>query len=406
MSPAPRRRWIAALLLAAGFTLRLGYMVHIHRGEPPHRVTDPESYDLMAHNILEHGQLTTELGVAKTDREPLYPLVLALSHLLFGPSDRAGLAFNLFFAMGACWAVYLLAEAMFQSELCSLLALAAACFYPEWIYYTAFLLRETLLSLLLAVWALVWTRRERLGLTRAHLLMGALCGVIGLIRSPMLPLAPVFALLSARVTPPRAWVRTIGAFLVCAGLIQVPWIARNYLVTGRFVAGASMGGKVMYESFFVDYDRPEIPLEVALNPADPVAVAAAPLDAVAADHYFYRACRDVLLHRPGLFWYTFLRKAAKLWRPYPHEGWDYGHSLLWLKIVGLISNGGLLAFGLAGAWRARRKPGTDFLIMVPAVMTLIYGLFWAVTRYHAPLMFAFMPPAALTAASLVQNQDL
>lgn len=387
---------LAAGLLAAGFCLRLAYMTHLYHGRPEMPHVDPESYDLMAHSILERGELAVSPGHPLTDREPLYPLVLAASHLVLGRSPWAGLVFNLVFSMAACGIVYLLSRSLFNDESCALTALALACFYPEWVYYTAFLLRETLLTFLLLLWALLWVRKGCDGRTVPYLAMGLICGALGLIRSPMLPLAPAFALLAAWRLPRRLWARSIGAFLFCAFLVQVPWIVRNRLVTGRLVAGASMGGRVMYSSLFVDYDRPEIPLEASFHRVDPVIDRAEAMSQAEADRFYYAACWEVFKHRPGLFWSTFIRKAAKLWRPYPHAGWDYGHPLGLLMVVGLLSTGSLLVLGVAGAWLSRGRPGSDFLVMVPAVMTVVYGLFWAVTRYHAPLMAFLMPLSAWT----------
>ena len=160
----------------------------------------------------------------------------------------------------------------------------------------------------------------------------------------------------------------------------------------------------MYLSIQKDYAKPEEALEKPMLGQDPVfqEMRARGLTVDQAEPMFYRACWDIFIHQPGKFWKAFACKALKLWRPFPNPGWEYAHSYAVLRAVGLISTGSLMILGALGAWwawRARFRIG--FLLMVPAVMTIIYGLFWAVTRYHSPLMAGWIPLAAFAAARLL-----
>ncbi|MDE1976870.1 MAG: hypothetical protein KGI84_06400, partial [Elusimicrobia bacterium] len=97
-------------------------------------------------------------------------------------------------------------------------------------------------------------------------------------------------------------------------------------------------------------------------------------------------------------------KALKFWRLYPTPGWHYGQKELALMVVGLVSNGLLLLFGLWGAvlaWRKRYEVG--FLLSVPAVTTVVCAFYWAVMRFHTPVMLCFMPLAGYSAAKALDR---
>jgi hypothetical protein len=147
-----------------------------------------------------------------------------------------------------------------------------------------------------------------------------------------------------------------------------------------------------------DYDHPEVPFETPLSGSDPVVREAADkgLTLSQAEPIFYRACWQIFLKRPALFWGAFYQKVVKLWRLYPNAGWNYEHPYSAIRLIGLLSNGSLTFLALAGlivAWRLGRP--ADLLVLGPAVMTIVYGLFWSVTRYHTTLYVYFMPLAAL-----------
>jgi hypothetical protein len=228
--------------------------------------------------------------------------------------------------------------------------------------------------------------------------MGLAFGLACVTRSPMIPLGGVFLLLAARR---RASAGALAAFALCAALVNGAWILRNYRVTGRFVAGASMGGLTMYMSLLKDYDKPEEAIEHRLyHSGDPVfAQAQAAPTAAAADQIYYRACRAIMRDDPRLFWGAFARKAAKLWRLYPSPRREYRHGFEPLRWIGLLSNGPVFLLALAGLWLAyKRKAAVGLLVAVPLVMTLVFAAYWSTTRYRAPLMGCLFPLAGLAVA--------
>lgn len=393
--------WLFIALFAAGILARVGYAVYVHKFEHRPKGAHTDGYDKIALNLVRHGEYSIYQGEPTAAREPLYPFLLAALYLFFGSSLAVGLTLNVVLGMLACWMIYRLTDRLFENKCIALIALAAACFYPEWIYCGASFYREPLIVALLSAWAWVWVSSGQGSRAAPYILMGLLFGLISLTRSPMIVLGGVFALITAYRLPKRVWLKTIGAFLLCGTLIQVPWIIRNYCLLGRFVAGASMGGVTIYLSLLKDYDKPLVPLEQPLmDGRDKVIreIIDKNLTMEEAETLYYKATWDIFIHKPGTFWTAFVRKVIKLWRPYPHRGWDYGHSFSLIKVIGLLSNGTIMLLGLAGALLAlKSRINIDFLIMLPSVMTVVYGLFWAVTRYHSPLMLGLIPLAAFAA---------
>ncbi|HVC09003.1 MAG TPA: glycosyltransferase family 39 protein [Elusimicrobiota bacterium] len=409
-----RFRLIAAALLTAGFLLRLGYSYHVYRahaapGFSASQISvaiDPDSYNLLAENLLRTGAYEID-GSVNTDREPFYPLVLAAVHGFFGPSPVPGIVLNALIGMGCCVLACLIALCLFADERAALLSLAAAAFYPEWIYYGAYFYREPLMTLLLGLWVWLWLSRGSRSEILNHALMGLSFGLLGLTRSAMLPLGAAFVPIAALRIEPRRWLKTLGLFIICACAVEAPWAWRNYKVTGRLVAGSTMGGSMMYLSLLKNYDLPDEPFEA------PLAAKATPLiariesqkiPAAQAQALYYRASWDILLHKPAVFWGAFFHKALKLWRLYPTPGWHYGQREVPLMIVGLVSNGLLLLFGLWGAFLAwRRNYEVGFLLSIPAITTLVCALYWAVMRFHTPVMLVFMPLAGYCVANILDR---
>ncbi|HVA65697.1 MAG TPA: glycosyltransferase family 39 protein [Elusimicrobiota bacterium] len=411
-----RFRLLAAALLAAGLALRLIYAYRVYRAHDlPGLSTaavslsiDPDGYNLLAENLLKSGTYRM-FGKLDTDREPFYPLVLAAIHGLLGPSPVPGIVFNALVGVGCCWLACLIALCLFDNRLAALISLAAAAFYPEWIYYGAYFYREPLMTLLLGLWIWLWLSRGSRSEIFNHALMGLSFGLLGLTRSAMLPLGAAFVPIAALRIEPRRWLKTLGLFIICACAVQAPWAWRNYKVTGRLVAGSTMGGSMMYLSLLKNYDLPDQPLEA------PLAAEATPLIAriksqkislAQAQTLYYRASWNILLHKPGVFWGAFFHKALKFWRLYPTPGWHYGQREITLMIVGLVSNGLLLLLGLWGAFLAwRRNYEVGFLLSIPAVTTLICALYWAVMRFHTPVMLVFMPLAGYCAADILGRRS-
>lgn len=399
--------WLVAALLGLALLLRVGYAYKLHA----HQIVrladfwDPDSYDRMGQRWLDTGSFTDSEGRIMLEREPFYPIFLAGAHAAFGRSWVVPVVINVLLGVVACWLCYALTLALFGSEAMALAALLFGTIYPEWIYYSAFAYRETLVTVLSGWWLWLWATAGEDAAPRRYALMGFVFGLLCLTRSPMIPVGGLFCLLLLRRLPRRAWLKTAAVFALCAALTNAPWVWRNYKITGKLVMGASLGGLVMYMSLLKDYDKPEEAIEAKVyGTNDPVVTeASAKPNAAEADRVYYAACWKILKQKPGLFLSTFVRKSLKLWRLYPSPNRQYTHGYRLLQAVGLLSNGPLTLLAVLGGVWAWRRRGADFAVLLPVSMTVIYGLFWSTTRYRAPLMISVIPLAAYALLTLRES---
>ncbi len=373
---------------------------------------DPDGYNRLALGLVERGELSLTPGHLETSREPFYPLLLATAHFFIGLSPLVGIGLNVLIGVFCCWMTYLVTLSIFRNERTAFFALLFAAFFPEWIYFSATMFREPLITLLSLIWIFLWQKYSASQNVWPYAGMGTIFGLLCLTRSPFIPMGGAFAILSASKIKPKYWARTIGIFLLCAFILEGIWMYRNERILKRWVAGASMWGSVMYLSLLYDYSRPDIPLEYPLGAGkDPVisAVNARHLTLAEAEPIFYHACFEIFIHRPLTFWGAFIHKVMKLWRPYPNQGWKYPHSLFSfsaLSLVGLLTGGGIMLFGFLGSILALRNGyPIGFLILFPIVMSVVYGLFWAVMRYHTTLMVGVIPQAAYALDTLLSKKN-
>ncbi len=414
------RFWARACILFFAFILRSAYAFYAYNHTFKEYKTegqqvsalDPDGYNRLGVALIERGELSLTPGRLETSREPFYPLLLAAVHFFFGLSPIVGITLNVLIGVLCCWMTYAVTLSVFQNERVGLFSLLLAAFFPEWIYFSATMFREPLIILLSLIWILLWQKYSSSRNGWAYAGMGTAFGLLCLTRSPFIPIGGAFALLAASKIKLKDWARTIGIFLLCAFVLEGIWTYRNERILKRWVAGASMGGSVMYLSLLYNYSRPDIPLEYPLGAGkDPVisVVLARHLTLDQAEPIFYQSCLKILIHHPLVFWDAFIHKVMKLWRPYPNPGWKYPHSLFALSslsLIGLFSGGGIMLLGLWGsvlAWRNGYPIG--FLILFPMLMSVVYGLFWAVMRYHTTLMVGVIPQAAYALDALLSRKE-
>ena len=233
----------AAAALALRLAFAFGYWV-----EKP--LTHDEHEYLALAAALASGRGLTYLEppqgtAAQFGRAPGYPAFLAV--IGAGTMRAAATPGRVKFAqavLGAV-AVVLIAVAARRAAgpLAGLVAAWLAAIYPPLVWMAAYVLSETLYSVLALATALALQTAAdadaaRRGGVRRGVVAGLLCGVAILVRPAMLFLLPLAAgWLTWRRRPRLAAAVVLGAVIVVA-----PWTARNYLVHGRFVLVASEGG--------------------------------------------------------------------------------------------------------------------------------------------------------------------
>jgi len=253
VAPDARARavWVAAIL-ALAFALRLGYVSRLSGIEPK----DPEDYDRYAWNVAQGNGYTN--GESPTRRPPLFPLLLAGVYRVAGHSPQAARLLQITLGTALCGVVYLIGARLYGVVAGRLGALAAAG-YPYFIYYSGYLMTETLAALLFGWLSYVWLGWDRHTTARALFGGGMIAGLAILARPVFLALPAIVPLwaIAAESSLRRGALATI-VFAAGAAAVVAPWTARNYLVTGHFIPVQTDGARMLYQ-FTVWYADPTFP---------------------------------------------------------------------------------------------------------------------------------------------------
>ena len=179
----------------------------------------------------------------KASRTPVPGLYFAAIYSVFGVSFRAVQIANVLLGILTVWLAYDLVRRSF-GDLSAFLAGSFVSLYPMLLLYTAYMLSETpvIMLIALALW-LVWVLRDHAVMWFAP--VGIASGLATLTRETALPIAVLVAVWSFAVRLSEPWLRrclpglVILAFLV---LTITPWAIRNYVLFGRFVPFNSQSG--------------------------------------------------------------------------------------------------------------------------------------------------------------------
>lgn len=412
--PRPARPWISSRWLPVGLValaLALRLWVAVEAGNAP-PVSDGIEYDGYAVSLLSGKgyQFFHEGTLRRSDRLPLYPLLLAGFYSVFGRWFAPIRVFQALVGALTVWLLLRLGERVFARPVALLGGLLAAV-YPAflWYYGPGYVLTETvfLFTLVLAAErasALLERpsagRSAGLGLSLAA---AALTKGIG-------SLFPVFllgylALFSG--WPWRLRAARIGLVLLVLLACLAPWLARNYSVHGRLVF-STKGGHVFWESNnptarggwapVNPQDEERKPglsarqraylaqreAEVRAHAEEVRAIEARHptegLSEAEADNADRAKGFDFLLSYPGRVPKLLFRKLVLLWNPIGEE-FFLGYALL-------------VPYVLLGLWVGRRVPGVGLLWV-----GILYFNAMALLFYGHPRFRLYLEPFLLPAAS-------
>lgn len=207
----------------------------------------PDGASPLVRQTLEHWQTMGGIwGVVPPEEPtaflpPLYPLLLALLHLLFGSNLLLPRLVGI--AMGAATAVlaYHLSS-LIAGRRAGLIAGLLLAFHPVAAFHSVEISTHQLaaLTLLLPMWHLA---RGRIDLRRS-VMSGALIGVAFLARPTswmLLPLVGAWILLKQRSA------RLVLGLLAGALLVSAPWVLRNTVSMGQPLFFTTNGGRNLWE---------------------------------------------------------------------------------------------------------------------------------------------------------------
>jgi 4-amino-4-deoxy-L-arabinose transferase-like glycosyltransferase len=406
-----------ALILITGALVRLalwGWFSH----EAPH-IWDEKDYDLLAINLVKHGEFAFTPGTPISLRPPLYPTVIAGVYWVFGLENyQAARLLQAVLSLLTVVVLYRLA-----SEVCSrrvaLWLAGLCCFYPSMLGFNNLLLTETLFTFLLsaACYAVVlFYKREAMFYLGAA---GCLLGLAALTRSVVWlspPCLAVFLLLTWKA-PWRRRLLATAVLVASATVTLAPWAIRNTRLERTFVVVDTMGGRnfmmgnyeftPLYRSWDAISLTGERAWDRVLFAAHPPAtgITQGEVDKLAFRHglAFVRENPWLTLHRDLIkffdFWGLERELVAGAGQGYFGQLPKPALLLLTLLIFGSYAVVMILSvFGMVLTPLADRRVHW-FLLLVVAYVCGMHTLVFAHSRYHLPIM----PLVLVFAASAVVN---
>ncbi|HUW22555.1 MAG TPA: glycosyltransferase family 39 protein [bacterium] len=374
------------VLFSLASLLRILYAFYL-KGNIP--VSDAAGFDLLGINILKYGQYAFQPGIPTAHRAPIYPLFLSGVYFLFGHSYLAVRIIQSLIGSLTCVAVYFIGRRIANKNV-GVIAAIICVFYPFFIYYTGYLLVETLFTFLLAVavYCLITSVDKpdwkNLSLGGAFMGLAALCKPTAFAFVPFSALSFLVILGIRKVST----YRNIGIFLLFFTITLSPWVIRNHIVFRRIIPSTTQLGFALLDgSLLFDAEHQwRIEQEEQKNP---ILLKGKELNEIEQNNYFTKEALKFIRNNPKYMMKLALRKFLKFWRLYPHTEniYTYGQSKGLLVLLSLLSYGILLPFSLLGIiFSIKNWKRFTFFYGLILSFTIIHLIVWSQIRYRLPIM--------------------
>ena len=333
---------------------------------------------------------------------PVYPLMVAGVFKILGiyttASALAIMVINSVFSALTCLAIYLVGMELFGLSVAVLAAWAWALL-PYSINWSFWIWETTVSAFLLTLLFWLTLRLARQPRSRTWVLYGLLWGVLALTNASCLSFLPVAAIwLWYRLRREHLFrFRHAAASALLFLLAVSPWVARNYLVMGRFIFPRSDFGEELYmgnhegsEGLCMFWDHP------VWNKYEMASFARqGELAYVAAKQ---KIAEQWIAQHPGRFTELTLKRVGFFWFTIPEQG-RIGRRFGIGSRHALYFAVALLAFW--GLWLAfRRRHGAAWLF---AGLFLFYPLVYYITHCHPRYQHPITPEMVLLATFLLHS---
>lgn len=405
LRPFSTRSWLFWLLFGA-FIVRLIYVLRFPDVIDLSIYGDQGTYDGLAKSLLQHGVFGWE-GVSSAARAPLYPGFLALCYAVFGIHPLTARIIQALLGTLTVLGIYKLAAHLFDRK-AALWAAAISAFYPFYIFYTGYLLQETM-TIFLSVWTLVFISRviEKLAGLRQSVLAGVVTGLLVLTKPTFLPFFFLALLVSwwlIKSQKQRVW-RPVILMFIGFFLVVFPWTLRNRLRVGAWTIDTH-GGMTSYEGI-VHYADNKAGRGGEAIMASPFWAEIKDLSEIEQDKRFKAEVLKFIRTHPKTYISQVLKNFIDFWRLYPRTEKQYPHRASALVIVSLLTE--LPLFILTGwtLWLYRPKPRPLFpLLLFVFSLMCVHVLILAQMRYRLPVMSVFIVLASFSLAKLTEKIDV
>ncbi|HOK79337.1 MAG TPA: glycosyltransferase family 39 protein [bacterium] len=344
-------------------------MVFVLYLKPAFYFDDEHEYWKMVENFLQGRGLIVGENL-KAYRPPLYPLFLVL-FAKFGIGLKGIRISQCLISTASIYLVYCLGKRIYNKKV-GILAAGISSIYPFFIFYSGFLLTETLFVFLVA-----WCVLSFIKLTEKNVLpfygfvSGGVCGLAGLCR-PTMELFFPFCVLFVLCTKQEMKNKLKKMAFAIAGFILVlsMWVIRNYIVLGKFVPGTTMGGAVFWEG--------NNPYSQG-GPCRYFPEGVWQIEESKRDAVFYSLTFDCIKKDPHRFTLLLWKKFIRFWNVVPNAS-EYSGTLY--NVISVLSFGLLIPFFVLGMFVPVRNCKTGFLIGIIAFFTIFHMIFIASIRYR------------------------
>ncbi|QDT41457.1 hypothetical protein Pan241w_15180 [Gimesia alba] len=350
---------------------------------------DADGYWKLAQSLVHGEPYSIYTPPRRVLRMPGFPLFLAGAMSVVGEDHfrvRLILALS---GVVACFVVYLLGKEL-ANETIGLIAAALTAVSPVMAGFSVLFLSETLfaVTMLISLWVLV--KLSKVPFRVEDQFQGRLWSVLAGISLAaafyvrpswllMLPLVVFILLLSAKEHRTAALTRGL-LMIVGFSVMLVPWVYRNYQVTGHFVPTTLWAGPSLYDGLNPratgDSDMTFFDQENVLNKMSEYEM---------NQHYTKRAVEYAQQH-PGHVFELMGAKLLRYWKPWPNAP---QFKSFWMMAAVSVLFIPVVLFAVYGAWVSRDQYLLLLITVGPIVyFSLIHLVFVSSLRYRLPAEYS------------------
>lgn len=366
---------------------------------------DPSTFDWLARNLLDNGQLSEPDSGYRSWRAPGYTAFVAGIYAILGRNPVFVVIVQYGLVGLSAVLLFITSYRLWANRPLSYLFFAFFLLYIPTFYYAGILYAETLFLTVVsaAIWRAVPLLQHPHNQWSKALSTGILVGLAILTRTALLYF-PLFALgiglfifLTARLfrhpihLPPHLYKKMTG-LVIGMILIVAPWTVRNYAIHGQFLATGSYGG---YNLYMAQYPLQTYTHWPGRIPAELWPEITQNIDAVRHKHSEVE--QDRILSQKAVeiikkYPFRFIKKGAKEFIRFYTKAGAYGQGFI--AYLSAIQYLGLVLLSVWGIYLSRH----DVLGILLGTYIAYFGLIHAMTFAMGRLKEAIVPAILLLSA--------
>lgn len=374
------------MIVVLAFLLRLIFIfvqIKFHIFDINFFASDSNLYDGIAKNILAGNGFGNPEPTAYVT--PLYPLFLSAVYMIFGHNMLAVQFLQALIGSLSVLCVYFIAKKIFDEKI-GLIAAIIMAFYPHQIFWSGYILTETLYVLILLFAILFFIRFcERKTIVNA-LVAGILLGIAGLARPMAFGFTAFLIIYILWLNKNKMeGLKFSCIFVIGVLLVSSPWIIRNYSTFGEFIPGSTENWVVFYAGNspgatggldgYITGGKDFTSLNfTSLNKSN--------MSEIEKNQIYKMASLNYLKENPSSFFKIMPRKFWNMWRPNYANASLKNHALMSLPYIIMIA---LALCGIYYSYLKQKNMLKWILYFFIAYNVLVHLIFIGIIRYRLPI---------------------